>query len=66
MTNQTIFIESYVKDFDVEQQQHTMTQDWAEALFFTLSEALEVVERLGYLASERLVVKAVEGAARSR
>ncbi len=70
MCNRPIFIlqdeESYVKDFDIEQQQLTMTQDRTEAQSFTLMEALKVVERLGYLASKRLVVKAVEGAAMSR
>lgn len=57
---------SFVKEFDIERQKLTMTQDRTEAHFFTLSAALEVVERLGYLASERLVVKAVEGALKSR
>ncbi len=51
---------SFVKDYDYGQQQLTMTQDRSEVHFFTLLDALEVVEWLGCLASKRLVVKAVE------
>ena len=51
---------SFVKSFDLSQQELIMTQDKSEACSLTLSEALEVVERLGSLASERLVLKAVQ------
>ena len=57
---------SFVKSFDLHQQKLDMTQDRTEACSFTLSDALEVVERLGSLASQRLVLKAVQGAVRSR
>ncbi|ABW31543.1 hypothetical protein [Acaryochloris marina] len=52
---------SFVKDFDLNQQKLTMTKDQTEAQSLTLLEALEVVERLGSLASKRLVVKGFEG-----
>lgn len=56
--------DSFVQSFDLEQQQLTMTPDRVEAVLLTLSEALEVVEQLGYLASKRLVVKAIKGVVR--
>jgi hypothetical protein len=51
----------FVESFNFEQQVLTMTQDRKEAYFFTLLDALEVVRRLGWLASKRLVVKAIDG-----
>lgn len=57
---------SFVKSFDLHQQKLAMTQDGSEAQSFTLSDDLEVAERLGYLAAEKLVLKVVEGTARSR
>lgn len=57
---------SFVVSFDLNQQKLIMTQDRSEAYFFTLSEALEVVRRLGWLASKRLVLKAIEGTVKSR
>ena len=57
---------SFVKSFDLDQQKLTMTSDLVEAHSFTLRDALEVVERLGSLASQRLVLKAVQGTVRSR
>ncbi|NJM67354.1 MAG: hypothetical protein HC851_17600 [Acaryochloris sp. RU_4_1] len=52
----------FVKSFDCVQQQLTMTPNRSEAQLFALLPALEVVRRLGWLASKRLVVKAIKGA----
>ncbi|NJN39297.1 MAG: hypothetical protein HC790_12260 [Acaryochloridaceae cyanobacterium CSU_3_4] len=52
---------SFVKSFDCVQQQLIMTPDRSEAHLFALLEALEVVRLLGWLASKRLMVKAIEG-----
>ena len=56
----------FVKSFDLDQPRLTMTQHRSEALSLTLVEAIEVVYRLGWLASRRLVVKAVDAATRVR
>lgn len=65
MCNRPIFIlqdeDSFVKDFDIEQQQLMMTQDVTEAVCLCLKDALEVVRLLGWLASKRLVVKPFQG-----
>lgn len=65
MDSPTIFIlqdeESYVKDFNIEQQQLMMTQDVTEAVCLSLDDALEVVRLLGWLASKRLVVRPIQG-----
>jgi hypothetical protein len=51
----------FVESFNFEQQVLIMTQDKEEAHPFKLLDALEVVRRLGWLASKRLLVKAVDG-----
>lgn len=65
MIKKTIFIlkdeESFVKDFDFKQQQLILTKVVSEAYCFNLNEATEVVRCLGWLASERLVIKPFKG-----